>query len=178
MMGSIQQSSVFESDTGLYWYAVRTFFRREKHVNKLLQLKDLNSWLPLQEKTRVYTRKIRKVQVPLISQYIFVEIQPEERVRVLETEGVIEFIKPSGYVMPIPEHEIKLLKRVIGEDVEIEIEEGKIEKGDLVEIIGGELTGLRGHMVERRGKNRVAINMEHFQHALLMEIPLSALRKI
>ena len=177
-MEAVQTYGYQESDTQTYWYAVRTFFRREKHVDRLLQMKDIQSWLPLQEKTRVYTRKIRKVKLPLISQYIFVRIQPEERVKVLQTEGVIEFIKPSGYVMPIPQKEIDLLKRVIGEDMEAELVEGQIKKGDHVEVIGGELTGLKGHMVEKRGKNKVAINLEQFQHALLMEIPLSALRKI
>jgi transcription antitermination factor NusG len=177
-MENFQQYTMIDEETGLAWYAVRTFFRREKHVNKLLDLKGVDAWVPLREKTRIYTRKIRKVQLPLISQYVFVNINERDKGKVLQTEGVIGFVKPSGYIVPIPKEEIDLLKRVIGEEVEVEMEEGQIQKGDRVEIIGGELTGLRGHMVERRGKNKVAVNMEHFQHAILMEIPLSALRKI
>lgn len=179
-MREFQQYTMVDAETGLSWYAVRTFHRREKHVNKLLELKNVNAWVPLREKTRIYTRKIRKVQLPLISQYVFVQIDEKQKGKVLQTEGVISFVQPSGYIVPIPKEEINLLKRVIGEDMEaeIEVEEGQIQEGDHVEIIGGELTGLQGYMIERRGKNKVAVNLEHFQHAILMEIPVSALRKI
>lgn len=162
----------------LQWYAVRTFFRREKFVRDRLQDKGIEAWLPLQEKIRRYTRKVRKVQLPLISQYIFVKIDQEERARVLEVEGVIQFVRPSGYIVPIPQSEIDLLRRVIGEDVSTEVEEGTITEGDEVEIIAGELTGLKGQMVEERGRNRIAVNLTNMGLALWMEVPLSAVRKL
>lgn len=167
-----------ERNDTLQWYAVRTFFRREKYVRDRLQDKGIEAWLPLQEKIRRYTRKVRKVQLPLISQYIFVKIDEDERARVLEVEGVIQFVRPSGYVVPIPQSEIDLLRRVIGEDVSTEVEEGTITEGDEVEIIAGELTGLKGQMVEERGKNRIAVNLTNMGLALWMEVPISAVRKL
>jgi len=167
-----------ERNDTLQWYAVRTFFRREKYVRDRLLDQGIEAWLPLQEKTRRYTRKVRKVQLPLISQYIFVKIDQEERARVLEVEGVIQFVRPSGYVVPIPQSEIDLLRRVIGEDLSTEVEEGTITEGDEVEIIAGELTGLKGQMVEERGKNRIAVNLTNMGLALWMEVPLSAVRKL
>lgn len=171
-------SIMTKEDTEQVWLAVRVFPRREKHVVKLIQNKGIESWIPLQEKIRRYKRKVRKVQLPLITQYVFVHTEVKNVGKILSVSGVIDLVKPSGEICPIPEEEILLIKRVVGEATVVEVESGQWEKGDEVEIISGQLTGLRGRLEEWRGKKRLGISMNQFQHTMIIEVPLKALRKV
>ncbi|NBB88238.1 MAG: UpxY family transcription antiterminator [Bacteroidetes bacterium] len=164
--------------TSQVWLAVRVIPRREKHIVKVLQRKGMESWIPLEEKIRRYKRKVRKVELPLITQYVFVNTSTRNLGEILSVDGVIDFVRPSGEISPIPEEEIILLKRVVGEANVVEVEAGTWEKGDEVEIIAGQLTGLKGRLEEWRGKKRLGISMPQFAHTMIIEVPIKALRKL
>ena len=167
-----------KKDVDQVWLAVRVFPRREKHVVKLLEQRGIESWIPLQERIKRYKRKVRKVQLPLITQYVFARTAIKNAGEILSVAGVIELVRPSGEICPIPEEEIFLMKRIVGEVSEIAVEPGQWQKGDEMEIISGQLTGLRGRLEEWRGKKRLGISMSHFQHTMIIEVPLTALRKV
>ena len=76
-------------DTEARWFAVYTRYKREKIVRKQLSDKGIECYLPLQQFTRHYTRKVKQVQLPLISCYIFVKICKPEYIKVLETPEVV-----------------------------------------------------------------------------------------
>ena len=56
------------------WYAIYTRNKRQKMVLKQLTEKGVEAYLPLSTHKRVYTRKIKIIQLPLISCYVFVKI--------------------------------------------------------------------------------------------------------
>lgn len=152
------------------WFAVYTEYKREKLVAKMLRAKGVDVYLPLQRKTRRYpkARKVRRVELPLIPCYVFVRITRSAYVSVLETEYVLKFLKQRRDLLMVREEEIELLQMVIGER-EVELEPGTLTEGTEVEIVGGELTGLRGVYLEHRSKNELTIELSgigylmHFQ---------------
>ncbi len=160
------------------WFAVYTKYKNEKFTIKLLHEKGILAYVPLQEKIRVYTRKRKRVRLPLFPGYIFVKIIKDEYVSVLETEGVVKFIHFSKNLIAIPENEIDLIKRILGEKIEIEVEQGIWNIGDEVEIIAGNLTGLKGRLIERKGKNNFLVVLERFGYSLCMDIDMNVLRKV
>ncbi|MCB0517444.1 MAG: UpxY family transcription antiterminator [Lewinellaceae bacterium] len=161
------------------WFAVYTRYKSEKVVQNLLGKKEIENYLPLQRITRRYTRKIKTHNIPLISCYIFVKITKGEYVKVLETENVVNFLKFSKNLLSIPEEEIEILKRVVGDgEFEIEAEPGVFHEGDEVEIIGGKLTGIKGRLVEKQGKKQMVIELENVGYSLRMNVDISLLRKI
>ena len=99
------------------WFAVYTKYKREKLVSKYLVDKGIVSYLPLQKVTRMYTRKIKKVELPLINCYIFVCITREQYVRVLETPDVVHFVKIAKDLISIPEKEIDILRKDISSHI-------------------------------------------------------------
>lgn len=159
------------------WFAVYTKYKREKLVNERLSEKGIQTYLPLQQFTRRYTRKVKQVELPLISCYIFTKITKQEYVPVLETPDVVQFVNFSRNLIAIPEEEIRTLQRVVGENIEIEVEPSAYQEGDAVEIIGGNLTGLKGKLVRKENKNRFYVELEKMGYTLQMEIPLEVLRK-
>jgi transcription antitermination factor NusG len=161
------------------WFAVYTRFKREKVVHKRLQEKGIDVYLPLQRFARQYDRKLRSVELPLIGNYIFTRITKKEYVPVLSTADVVHFVKCSQQLIAVPEREIRILQRVVGEAVDIEIEPRQsYVVGDLVEVIGGSLTGLRGILVEKDQKKNFLIELEGIGYALRMQLDPALLQRI
>jgi len=160
------------------WFAVYTRFKREKQVQIRLEEKGITTYLPLQEFTRRYTRKVRQVKIPLISCYLFVRITRREYVRVLEDADVVQFVRFGKNLIAIPEEEINVLRRVVGEQIEVEAEPIELAEGDEVEIIGGQLTGLRGKLVARKNEKNLLIELDHIGYALRLQVPPEFLRRV
>lgn len=161
------------------WFAVYTKYKREKLVHKLLNNKGITNYLPLQQVTRRYVRKIRHLELPLISCYIFVKITKEDYIRVLETENVLKFVRFSKNLISIPEKEMEIMKRVVGENnLEIIAEPWSLCLGDKVEIISGNLTGLQGKLVEKPGNHQMIIELENLGYMLRLNVPVELLQKI
>jgi transcriptional antiterminator RfaH len=158
------------------WFAVYTGFRKEKRVRDLLTKKGIRAYLPLQHHTRVYTRKVKEVSIPLISCYVFVHITKQDYVRVLETQHVLQFVRFKKDLLAIPAMEIDILKRIVGE-LELTIEPASLQQGDRVEIIGGQLTGLRGTLAATKGKQRLLITLETLGMDLQLEVDPKYLQK-
>lgn len=160
------------------WFAVYTSVKREKLAHKLLSQKGIHCYLPLLKVTRRYTRKIRTLQLPLISCYLFVKIVRSEYVPVLETEHVLRYIRFSKNLISIPEEEINLIKRVVGEDLPLDVAPTAWHEGDDVEVIAGNLTGLRGKLVALEGKKHFVVELQTLGYSLRMTIDPAHLHKL
>ena len=160
------------------WFAVYTRYKREKLVGRHLAQKGIEYYLPLQHFTRRYQRKVKQVDLPLINCYIFVRIRKSQYVPVLETADVVEFVQFNRNLIAIPEAEIDLLRRIVGEIEAVEVNPASLAKGDQVEVIGGQLTGLKGTLLEKRGQHKLVIALETLGYDLHMEVNPSHIRKM
>jgi transcriptional antiterminator RfaH len=163
------------------WFAVYTGFRKEKAAQVLLDKKRVHSYLPMQTYRRQYERKVKFVDIPLISCYLFVKITTAEYVSVLETEYVHGFVRFAKDLIAISEQEIIWLKRILeDEDVTVELMEDKaaFEEGDRVEIISGRLAGLQGTLLDKHGKQSFMVALGGIGRALHLTIDSGLLRKI
>ena len=165
-------------DEAPHWYAVRTRTKSEKWVIQQLAKKGVEGWIPLKWSVRKYPGRVRKTQVPLIHGYAFVHIGRTDYIKVLEVDGVFEFVRFANEIPTIPDEQIELLKYVTGESMDVLMTDQALERGDRIEIIGGELTGLTGELVEFKGKHRVLMRMENVGISFFIEVPKSRLRKI
>lgn len=152
------------------WFAVYTRYKREKRVLSALHQKGIDAYLPLLKLTRHYTRKIKKVELPLINCYLFVQIVKAEYLSVLETEEVVGFLKIGKNLISIPEQEINIMKKVVGEQLEVEVHTGLVQKGARVEVIGGQLTGLKGKLHEIKNEKNFSIELERMGYSIFMEV--------
>ncbi len=152
------------------WFAVYTNYKREKIVRKRLEESGIEVYLPIQKVTRLYVRKKKVVELPLISCYIFVKITKEQYVTVLATEHVINFVRFSKNLISIPDAEIEVIKRVLGTNLEMSVEKTLFSKGDTVEIASGPLVGLRGRLVDNQRKKEVLIELERLGYSMRVSV--------
>lgn len=167
------------SDQEARWFAVYTKFKCEKYVANHLSKKNIESYLPLIRKTRRYQRKIKHYDLPLIHCYVFVRIKKTDYIRTLETEYVMKFLRQGNDLLAIPDEEIEKLKRVAG-DVEetISAENSDYHLGEEVEVISGQLAGMKGKIISKAGKKSFAVELETIGYHLRINIDLNMLRPV
>ncbi len=159
------------------WFAAVVRPKSEKLVQRLLNQKQIESYVPLVERVRRYPNKIRKSSIPLLNGYVFVHLDPLQLIRVLETEHVYKVVKFQGKPAVVTPEEIAFLKAITGEAFEAQQVLEPLAKGDKVMILGGQLTGVKGTLVEFEGKERVLVELQTLGVNLAMSIPLNQLIK-
>lgn len=160
------------------WFAVYTRFKREKYVCEQLKNKGIECYIPLDRRMRIYGRKKTTVELPLINCYVFVKITKKEYVSVLDTVGVVSFLKFANRIISIPENEINTLRKVVGEFQEIDVlSEHEFENGDIVEIISGSLAGTKGVLAEKENKHSFIVNFENIGIQLSVKVDPRILSK-
>lgn len=167
------------NDTEPRWFAVRTRFRDEKVALKMLTTYGITTYLPIQKLTRRYGKKVRHVELPLINSFVFVKICSHEYKIVLQTEYVTGFLKLGQNMLAIPDEQIELMRRLLGEGVELTVEPTmRYEKGDWVEVTAGSLLGLRGTLVNIQGKDKMLVELVNSGYTLQISIDKALLNKI
>jgi transcription antitermination factor NusG len=160
------------------WFAIYTKYKREKVILRDLERKGIEVYLPIQKLVRVYASKRKKVELPLISCYLFVKITKSEYLKVLQTDNVVKFIRIAKDLISIPEREIQIMKQIVGENIPVTAEPTSYKKGDTVEIIGGNLIGLQGVLVETHGSKEVIIDLETMGYSLRMTLDPRLLKRV
>jgi transcription antitermination factor NusG len=161
------------------WFAVRTRFRDEKVALKMLATYSIEAYLPIQKVTRRYNKKVRHVELPLINSFVFVRICKPQYKTVLNSEYVTGFLRLGQNILSIPDEQIELMRRLLGEGIELTIEPTiGYEKGDWVEVVAGPLLGLRGTLVTIKGKDKMLVELINSEHTLQISIDKALLNKI
>jgi transcriptional antiterminator RfaH len=168
----------FLKKNGNKWYAVYTRPRAEKQVLQRLVEAEIETFLPLQRTYRMWSDRKKLIEKPLLSSYIFVNINNHDFPKVYKTNGVVKFVTFEGTPASIPQKQIDNLRLLINSDAEIEISSEKFGPGDNVEVIYGSLVGLTGELIKIGSKNRVVIRIDRLDQNLILKIPRTFLRKI
>lgn len=159
------------------WFAVYTKYKREKLVQKRLQEQGIHSYLPIQQLTRRYERKVKTVDLPLISCYIFTRITKKHYVPVLNTADVLHFVKFSQNLIAIPDREIRLLQRITGDGIEVDVEPKSFLVGEEVEIAAGSLAGVRGKLLQKERKKNFVVELDSIGYALRISVEPAMLKQ-
>jgi transcriptional antiterminator RfaH len=160
------------------WYAIYTNPRAEKLVRDRLMEAGVEVFLPLQKTYRIWSDRKKLVEVPLLSSYVFVKVIPKDFSKVYQSTGVVRFITFEGQPASIPQNQIDNLRLLINSDSEIEISSEKFEKGDNVEVIRGSLIGLTGELINKGAHSRVVIRIDRLDQNLIVNIPMTFLRRL
>jgi transcription antitermination factor NusG len=160
------------------WFAIFTKYKTEKYVVDKLTKKGIKAYVPLLSYTKRYTRKIKHYKVPLINCYAFVHISKDEYVKVLETEYVKGFLKINKSLISIPQNEIEILQKIVGENERVLAEPTSFQEGQEVEVIQGNLTGIKGKLISIEGKHEFLIDLNTLSYQFRVHIDPKYLRPI
>jgi transcription termination/antitermination protein NusG len=153
------------------WYAIRTRPRFEKKVLGELKQKDVEAFLPLSTSTRQWSDRQAKIRVPIFPGYVFVRIAASlaNRVAVLRTNGVLNFVGPRDVGVPIADEEIESVRAIVDHGAPFE-PYPYLHEGDKVCIRGGPLDGVTGTLEAINGDKSLVISVNLIQRSLAMRV--------
>jgi transcription elongation factor/antiterminator RfaH len=154
-----------------HWYAVRTRSRHEKLVARQLEKQGIQAFLPVVTKTNQWSDRRKQVEEPLFSGYAFVRLDHSsvDRVRVLQTQGVVNFVGVQGSGIPIPDQEIDNISTLLASKVSYQ-ERPYLHVGQRVKVVGGALDGLEGILTAENTDRSVVISIGLIQRSLSVRV--------
>lgn len=157
--------------TAKNWFAVFTTPRHEKRVEEHFRMREIESFLPLCRMRREWKDGSKvTVQFPLFPNYIFVRIERNARVPVLEVPGVLSIVGGGRESMSIPEPYIHGLQEGL--------RQGKIEPhphltaGMRVRIRAGVMVGMEGILLRKKNEFRVVLTLLPIMKSVKVEVGL------
>lgn len=153
------------------WYAVRTRSRHEKLVARQLENQGIQSFLPIVTKISRWSDRSKQVELPLFSGYAFVRLDhsSSDRVRVLHTQGVVNFVGVQGAGIPIPDQEIENISLVLSSKVSYQ-ERPYLQVGQRVRVAGGALDGVEGILAAENSDRSLVISVGLIQRSLSVRV--------
>lgn len=153
------------------WYAIHTRSRHEKQVERLLSEKAIESFLPLRREVHRWKDRYKQVELPLFAGYVFVRIvpEPEERLRVLRTVGVVRIVGFAQNDAAIPAEQIETLRRLMASDAPLH-RHRYLRVGQRVKVISGTLSGVEGTLVRLRKSDRLVISIAQIRQSVAVEL--------
>ncbi|HYX09597.1 MAG TPA: UpxY family transcription antiterminator [Bacteroidales bacterium] len=152
------------------WYVIYVNSRSEKKVVSELQEQAIHAWAPLVRTLRQWSDRRKMVEVPLFTGYVFVKIRWRDYLKVLQTPNVVAFVRFESKPAIVPPYQIDNLKILIQEKPEFRVTNQHFETGDPVIIEAGPLKGLQGHLIKKKGKTNLLIEVEGITRQLVVDI--------
>ena len=159
------------------WIAVYTKPRHEKTVEKELQKKEFEVYLPLLKQRQKWSDRKKWVEFPLFRSYIFVKTEIKNALFVLQTLGVVKVVKFGGEVAVIQNDSIQAIKLMIEGGYMPEATDYFV-KGDPVEVKDGPLKGLVGEVIRVDNHDRLLVRVDAIQHSVSVQINRAFLKSV
>jgi transcriptional antiterminator RfaH len=137
------------------WFAIYTKPKNEKKVVEGLEKIGVEVYCPMITQVKQWSDRKKKVEMPLINSYVFVNIADKNRNIVFNVPGVVRYLFWLGKPAVIQDHEIEVLKdglKGILNNVEVQ----GIQPGDILTISKGPFQGKEG-IVSQIEKNKIRL---------------------
>jgi transcription antitermination factor NusG len=154
------------------WYAVFTMARHEKKIAWHLGQREIESFLPLYKtKHRWKNRCTVALELPLFPNYLFVRIDPRERLGVLSVPSVVSIVSIGREPLAVADQYITGLRDGLLTN-RIEPHPG-LDVGDRVRITRGAMADMIGVLDRQKNAFRVVLSLEMIGRSVAAEVDLA-----
>lgn len=146
------------------WYVLYTFPRAEKQVKERIDKEGVTCWLPLHRSPRVWSDRVKLVDVPLFNSYIFVYCTETVLRSLIRIYGVVRIVYYDGKPAIVREEEIDAIKKFL-----IEAEAHPLCSGEEVEILCGAMKGVTGTVMQIN-KTHLVLSLEQVSATVCVKL--------
>jgi transcriptional antiterminator NusG len=157
------------------WYAVWTRSRHEQVVREQLERKGLEAFLPTITRWSRWKDRKKQIEWPLFPGYCFARFDARERLPVLKCAGVVTIVSFDGEIVPIPEHEIEAIRRLVESELQFD-SCPLIRTGMMVEVNHGPLKGVIGRLTRKGAHARLILSVDLIGQAVSVEVDAADVR--
>jgi len=155
-----------------HWYAVYTRSRHEKSVAVKLEEKQMEVFLPLRTVLRRWKDRRKEIRVPLFTSYVFVHMALSERLRVLQTPGVVLILSEGSKPIPIPQDQIAAIEKLVSSGFKYD-PYPYLKEGTQVNVVRGPLQGITGILIEKRKQHLLVLSVDLIQQSAALQVDIS-----
>ncbi len=152
------------------WYVLQTRSRFEKKCFEQLSILGISVFLPTQKVKRKWSDRIKEIELPLFSGYIFVQFEEIDRYKILNINGVVRFVTFGGNYATMNENQIETIRKIEKSETLIDVIDIKLFNGQEVLIASGPFKGLDAKIVHHNGKGKLLLSVETIGQGVLLEI--------
>lgn len=155
------------------WFALQTRYRYEEKIATELEAKGFESYLPRLREVHQWKDRKKVMDVPAFGGYLFARFEPslQNRVRVLETAGVVKLLGVHGKPEPVPENEIESLRKALESGAPCD-RHPCVEIGTPVRVKSGMLSGVEGRVIRVANGLKILVNVTSVCQAIAVEVQL------
>lgn len=150
---------MLDHNNQIEWFAVHTRHQHERTVSSVLEIKNFRTFLPTYRETRRWSDRQKAVSVALFPGYLFVNDARNRRLEILSAPGVSGIVSVQGVPAAIAHEEMEAVMRMTVSAENLR-PHPFLKYGDLVEVIAGPLSGVRGALVEEKDGCRLVISIQ------------------
>lgn len=158
-----------------HWRVIYTKGRFEKSVKARISDQNIDVYLPLVKKLQQWSDRKKWVEIPLFPNYIFVRAEEPKFLEILRVPGVVRFIYNAGQPVVIRENQMADIMRLVEHAEMPDVEYDSMQVGSKVIIKSGPLKGMKGVLIQRRGKYKFSLEIDAIHANILVEIDLKLL---
>jgi transcription antitermination factor NusG len=159
------------------WFAAYTTPRHEKAVVRQLNVREVESFLPLYTSVRRWKNGCQvAVEQPLFPGYVFVHVERRHSVKVLQVPGVVSLVGSGREPSPLPHQEIESLRAALPE--RRYEPHPYLAVGDKVRIAEGPLAGMAGVLVRKKKSLRVVLTLDLIMQSVAVEIGMDEIEPL
>jgi transcription antitermination factor NusG len=151
------------------WFALQVRARYEQGVADHLNGKGYELFLPIHKCRKRWSDRVKEVEAPLFPGYLFCRLNPQDRLPILKTPGVIQVVGSNRTPTAVDEHEIQAIQAMVASGIPNQ-PWPFLATGDRVRIESGPLSGLEGILIEFKGNHRLVLSVTLLQRSVAVEI--------
>jgi transcription antitermination factor NusG len=155
--------------TSLPWFALQVRSRYEKNVAAFLDGKGYEWLLPTYRSRRRWSDRMKDVELPLFPGYLFCRFDPQDRLPILKTPGMISIVGTAKIPTAVSEAEIEALRTLVRSGLPRQ-PWPFLQVGQRVRIEHGSLFGLEGILLRHKGQDRLVLSISLLQRSTAVEI--------
>ena len=165
------------SDTVRQWFAIRVKSRCEKMVASIARNKGIEEFLPLYYSRRRRPDRFKTVELPLFPGYVFCRLDPQYRLPLLVSPGVLHFVGIGKLPAPIDDEEMSSIQCVLRSGSKVE-PWPFLQVGQRVSVEYGPLAGVEGLLIEAHKQHRVVVSVMLLRRSVAAEIERDWVRPV
>lgn len=151
------------------WYALQVRARQEAGVSEQLEGQGFERFLPVYKLRKRWSDRIKEFDAPLFPGYLFCRFNPQNRLPILKTPGVIQIVGFNSIPAAVDEEEILSIQRLVASGIRHQ-PCPFLTVGDRVRISAGPLAGLEGLLTDVKGAHRLVLSVSLLQRSVAVEI--------
>lgn len=151
------------------WFALQVRTRHESGVSNYLHGQGYESFLPLYKCRKRWSDRVKEVETPLFPGYLFCRFDPQDRLPIMKTPGVMQIVGVNRVPVPVDEGEINAIQTLVASGIPNQ-PWPFLQVGEKVRIESGSLSGLEGILMEFRGTQRLVLSITLLQRSVSVEI--------